>query len=62
MYTFSKEFQERFIAGQASEEEIIEAMSDCIARDLHLGARGYYRRLAQTLIDAGYIDSNGRIL
>jgi len=59
---FDKVFQERFIAGQADEKEMLEAMADCIKRGLHYGARGYYRRLAQTMIDAGYIDERGNIL
>ncbi len=59
---FDETFRERFMTGQTSEQEIIEAMSDCVRRKEHYCARGYYRRLAQTLIDAGYIDSDGNIL
>jgi hypothetical protein len=59
---FDKEFQERFMAGQADEKEMLEAMADCVKRGLHYGVRGYYRRLVQTMIDAGYIDEGGNIL
>jgi hypothetical protein len=59
---FDELFQERFMAGQADEQEVLEAMSDCIKRGLHHGVRGYYRRLAQTMIDAGYLDDKGNIL
>ena len=62
MTRFNPEFMDRFLAGLASEQEIIEAMADCIRAHEHYCVRGYYRRLAQTLIDAGYIDSNGNIL
>lgn len=59
---FDKDFQERFMAGKTDEKEMLEAMSDCIKRGLHYGVRGYYRRLAQTMIDAGYLDEKGDML
>lgn len=59
---FDELFQERFMAGQADEQEILEAMADCVKRGLHHGVRGYYRRLAQTMIDAGYLDERGNVL
>lgn len=46
----------------AYEQEILEAMADCVKKGLHYSVRGYYRRLAQTMMDAGYIDDRGNIL
>jgi hypothetical protein len=59
---FTQDYQDRFIAGQADDNETIAAMSDLIRTKEHHRARGYYRRLAQTLIDAGYIDDQGNVL
>lgn len=59
---FTQDFQDRFLAGQVDDTETIAAMSDLIRTKEHHSARGYYRRLAQTLIDCGYIDEEGHIL
>jgi hypothetical protein len=59
---FDELFQERFMSGKTDEREMLEAMSDCVKRGLHYGVRGYYRRLAQTMIDSGYLDERGNIL
>lgn len=62
MQYFTKEFQERFMSGQADEREMLEAISELIRLKEHHAVRGYYRRLAQTMIDAGWIDDQGTIL
>jgi hypothetical protein len=59
---FTQAFQDRFLAGQADDTETIAAMSDLIRTKEHHSVRGYYRRLAQTLIDCGYVDDEGHIL
>lgn len=51
---FDEVFRDRFMAGQASDEEIYEAMKDLIDTGQLYTARGYYRRLAQTMIDGGW--------
>ena len=61
MSQFTQEFQDRFISGQVTDEEILVAMADCIRLKQHYGARGYFRRLAYTLIEAGYITEEGII-
>jgi len=61
MSRFTQEFQDRLISGQVTNEEILVAMADCIRYKQHYGARGYFRRLAYTLIEAGYINENGEI-
>lgn len=62
MCKFTQVFQCRFISGQATEMEIIEAMAELVRAGEHLRARGYYRRLAQTLIDGEWISDRGAIL
>lgn len=59
---FDEAFRERFAAGLADEREMLEAMADGIRTGEVWRARGYYRRLASTMIDGGWIDSEGRIL
>lgn len=59
---FNLTFRERFAAGLADELEILEAMADGIRTGEVWRARGYYRRLARTMIDGGWIDSEGMIL
>lgn len=53
---FDQEFRDRFLAGQASELEIYEAMKDLIETGQLGSARGYYRRLAQTMLDGGWFN------
>lgn len=55
---FNKDFQDRFLAGQASDVEIYEAMKELVESGSHHSARGYYRRLAQTMIDGGWFNTN----
>ncbi len=50
------------MAGQAGEREIVEALAECIKQGDIWQERGYYVRLARTLIDANWIDSEGNIL
>lgn len=50
------------MAGQTTNREDIEAMAELIREKKHWSVRGYYRRLAQTMIDCGYIDDEGNIL
>lgn len=61
MATFDAAFRERFAAGQATPQEMLEAMADLVRRREHWSARGYYRRLAQTMIDGGWMDSKGNL-
>lgn len=56
---FNEAFRERFLSGQASDHEIFEAMKELVESGEHHAARGYYRRLAQTMIDGGWFD-NGK--
>jgi hypothetical protein len=58
----SNEFKERFMAGQADEREIVAAIAGCVKSGDMWQERGYYVRLAKTMIDAGWIDSKGEIL
>lgn len=59
---FDEAFRARFMAGQADEAEIVEAMQDGIRTGEVWRARGYYRRLAQTLIDGGWVTDRGDVL
>jgi hypothetical protein len=54
---FDDRFQDRFLSGQASEQEIYEAMKDLIESGQLGSARGYYRRLALTMLDGGWFDT-----
>ena len=55
MKYFTQEYQDRFIAGETTVEEKVLAMSELIQLREHWKVRGYYRRLAQTMIDGGWI-------
>lgn len=56
---FDETFRARFMAGQADEAEIVAAMADGVRTGDVWLARGYYRRLAQTMIDGGWISERG---
>lgn len=62
MIYFTPEYQDRFMAGQTTNDEDIQAMAEIVRLKEHWGVRGYYRRLAQTMIDCGYISDEGAIL
>lgn len=59
---FDEAFRERFMAGQSTEAEIVEAIADGVRTGQVWRARGYYRRLAQTLIDGGWVTDSGKVL
>ncbi|MDF0665545.1 MAG: hypothetical protein CV088_13415 [Nitrospira sp. LK70] len=59
---FDDAFRARFMAGQADEAEILEALADGLRTGMVWCARGYYRRLAQTLIDGGWVTARGDII
>ncbi|WP_413937163.1 hypothetical protein [Nitrospira sp. BLG_1] len=59
---FDEAFRERFMAGQSTEDEIVDAIADGIKTGQVWRARGYYRRLAQTLIDGGWVTDRGDVL
>ncbi len=50
------------MAGEADEREIVAAIAGCVKSGDMWQERGYYVRLAKTMIDAGWIDSKGEIL
>lgn len=62
MMEFNTQFEERFMSGNITEREIIEAIADGIKSRAVWQSRGYYRRLAQTLIDGGWVSERGDIL
>jgi hypothetical protein len=47
---------------EASEYEILEAWSHLIKTELVWSLQGWFGRTAQSLIDAGYITSQGEIV
>lgn len=59
---FNTTFCTRLLTGQADEQEILEAMADGIRTGSVWAARGYYRRLAQTMIDGGWVTDRGEII
>jgi len=59
MKYFTQEYQDRFMAGQTTIGEDVQAMAELIQLKEHLRVRGYYRRLAQTMIDGGWITDEG---
>jgi hypothetical protein len=59
---FDAAFRARFMAGQADETEILDAIADGLRTGAVWRARGYYRRLAQTMIDGGWVTSRGDII
>lgn len=59
---FDEAFRERFMEGQSTEDEIVDAIADGIKTGQVWRARGYYRRLAQTLIDGGWVTDRGDVL
>ena len=62
MKYFTTEYQARFLAGQTTMADDIQAMAELVQNREHWRVRGYYRRLAQTMIDCQYIDDEGNIL
>lgn len=61
MKYFTQEYQDRFMAGQTAMEEDVQAMAELVRHKEHWQVRGYYRRLAQTMIDGGWIDEEGNV-
>jgi hypothetical protein len=61
MKYFTQEYQDRFMAGETTVEEDVLAMSELIQLKEHWKVRGYYRRLAQTMIDGGWIADEGTL-
>lgn len=62
MKYFTTDYQDRFMSGQTTNEEDVQAMAELVRLKEHWRVRGYYRRLAQTMIDCGYISDEGNIL
>lgn len=59
---FNLEFCERFVAGDVTTTEIIEALAEAVRTGDIVTARGYFRVTARILTDNGYIDEQGNIL
>jgi len=62
MTYFNDAFKLEFESGSASTDKMIQAMAELVRERMHWSVRGYYRRLAQTMIDGGWISDAGEIL